>query len=433
MNNFEIVSIEKNEEELLYGILDKSTNQMVVDYKYYNIEFGEIRNYQDLSMKNIVNIFHFNLIQENYDSKELGNVIPFYSFYETISDSENKIVQFGYVKGGTLIISKNKYRNLGYFYKGYAIVDLEESENLDAYKIINIEEQIIEKDEENWIYNRSKTIEVLDELVRFNFQIQSFIDETFYGNYLLNFGYGIVEDRDGQYDTHAALNYNTKLNHDLEDKLGLYSNIYNDDFIFTSLAFNHIEQYDYNTGLCKIKDEGRFTLMNRYFMPVSDWFDDIEECQDANGNTIDYIVRKDGQNYSKIIVGNFVEEFLKAPYLFFEFEPVKAYFNKKFNVTEISNEYLGRNYCKFDKFILEADIFENFREEANIYATEDWIKEYVESEDFLNSVESWVPFHPDPELFEDVEQLNKIIKEHNRIFGIIPSSSIDELFEIPSK
>ena len=415
MNNFEIKSIDKSEDEILYGIFDKSTNKMVVDNLYYQIFYGELLNHQDLSMNNVVSMF---------------------SFYESAEDYTNDILHFGYIKDENIFISNHKYENLSFFYKGITVYQNDNGEHI----YIDLEENIIEGPNDFYIYERDSSNDIKDELIKLHQQslstISDFTDSDDYENY----GYGIAQVDEIPLINGVELGVAYGLNIDarqflpIENQLGILenANYVNNYGTYTSLLYDQFEPFNYSTGVCKVFDQGRVAFMNRYFMPVGDWFDELllEDIFFDNNDNCYYIVKKDGVTNSRYVVGNFIEEFLKAPYLFFEFSHVKEHYINKFNITEINYEYSNRNYFKFDRLILQNEIRENLSEEISDQEKNDWINQYIQTEDFLNNLNDYLPFHPNSDLMNDKLQLDNLIKEHNRVFGIIPSSTIDEVYVV---
>jgi hypothetical protein len=75
-----------------------------------------------------------------------------------------------------------------------------------------------------------------------------------------------------------------------------------------------------------------------------------------------------------------------------------------------------------DKLYLEILILEAKKENSNFIATDEWIDKTIKSDLFLESLEKYIPLILSEELKMDKSKLTELIKEHNKIFGLIPSS-----------
>jgi hypothetical protein len=403
MSYFKIVDKELPNGDLKFGILNTKTNDLVLEYNYYRIEYGNLMNHYDLSMTN----------------KE-----EMYSFYESVEDSNNEKISFGFVKNENFIISKKKYSRLKFFYKNLAIIEVDEN----LHSIIDINENILEGPNDFYLYERDFSNNDIDELIRFHQQSQDTIDDYTTGIDYVNYGYGIVNDLIDLFDDGTVIVDELHIDYrhvlPIEGKLGFKfnSNALNNYYTYQSLLFDKIELFDYSTGVCIIKDQNKYTFMNRYLMPIGDWSDESPTLCNNFNNEFTYLIFKDKAFHEVKLVGNFVNEFLNAPHLFFEYQFIKDFYNNKFNINTDFNEIPNRVYFKMDKLYLEILILEAKKENSNFIATDEWIDKTIKSDLFLESLEKYIPLILSEELKMDKSKLTELIKEHNKIFGLIPSS-----------
>lgn len=403
MSYFKIVDKEMSNGDLKFGILNTKTNELVVEYKYDRIEHGDLMNHYDLSMTNMEEM---------------------YSFYESSEDSNDEIKLFGYVKNENFIISKNKYSRLKFFYKNIAIIEVDEN----LHSIIDINENVLEGPNDFYLYERDFSNNDIDELIRFHQQSQDMIDDYTTGIDYVNHGYGIVNDLIDLFDDGTVIVDELHIDYrhilPIEGKLGFKfnSNGLNNYYTYQSLLFDKIESFDHSTGVCIIKDQDKYTFMNRYLMPIGDWSNEFPTLNLYFNHELSYIIIKDKSPQEVKLVGNFVDEFLNAPYLFFEHQFVKDFYKNKFNVTTEIYQMTNRSYFKMDTLYLEILILEVKKENPNFIATKEWIDKTIKSDLFLESLDKYIPLRLSEELKIDKLKLTQLIKEHNKIFGLIPSS-----------
>jgi len=347
----------------LMGLIDALTFNVIVPYKYFFIQ--KIHNHKDLSMNNFDNV---------------------YLLYENHSDYSDNTSRFCVPSEKKVEISKKKYSHLNFFYKGHTIC---RTNNLEC--LIDINENIIKGPMESiW--------DVQDELED---EFRELLKIT-----------GMVER--GDYD---ADRYNNEKN-DLaafndnnwrvleEENLGYKHD--RTDGNSRSLNYNWLGTFDYSSGLCKYREENKYGFINRYFFevgtPVDYVFNDDELLQIGIINqdpSIQY-VENDHQILRIQFVGNFIDEITNYPTLFLANDSVKQYFANRpaINDTEVRD----RIYSKLDQVVLKSAP--------------------VESEEFMEELLFHLPFYLSDVDYRNKSNINELIKKHNDLFGLIPSSYI---------
>jgi tetratricopeptide (TPR) repeat protein len=372
------------ESQNLFGIWNPYTEEKIIPAQYCYI--GTIKNYYDLSMKNGETVY---LLYENDDDE----------------------CRFCIINNAEPRVSKSKYHQLLYFYRGWTwcyrdeeglLIDLDEN-IIQSY---NAERQQYEMREDELGINSAD----FSDLVR--------LSQIFEDGDGSNFGYYISTETDCPLPKKMIYTPPVHLGPTSAER-----DLWNDLPDYGSLCYDSLEPFDYESGICIARKNFVEQFLNRYFYHVGNSFDyyyDSEEViyelgLDNPGPDIAFVLK--GTSILKLkLTGNFIEDYLKTPYLFFEFDSV--YFT--LTGTKIPTNEGKPNYWKADRYILEQLIEEDRFNNHDLTIDEDYINQLKSSDRFIQRIRDHLPF--DLKKVISISNTDDTVKKHNELFGIIYST-----------
>jgi hypothetical protein len=389
MQNFKIEI--KND---LYGIVNKATNVNVVDYLYDYVSI--VKHHHDLSLINNSCIY-------------------------LLETGKSNLAQICYYNEQTqnISISKNQFysNSIKFFYNGKAICA-----NENGWFVVDLNGEVI-IGPENSAEDMADSNNFIDPALVRCFDIYSNTNG-------LGINYGFAPNNT-LYGTNIQGNSLYMLPTDEESELfnadisplhDQNSNIWFADYIA-------ITSFEYETGTCLIKGRnGKVALMNRYFHRITDWFDEFYEREKFTSEQDisledwnKFYFRKGDERYIFKVTGNFVEDIIKRPFVFFEYPDVAERIIEndmfKYNTENIDS----KNYLKYDKNILDNTISNLKSENPEVEITNELITEIKQSESFIEEISNSMQLLNSNE-DNDLTVIDEKIKNHNHVFGIIPST-----------
>lgn len=326
--------------------------------------------------------YHHIIKIKNHKDLSLNNYEDVYLLFEDDLNHHLDLSQFCFIKNGKAIISKQVYHDyFQCFYQGKTICRLDGKQI-----IIDLNENILRGPLDEIMEIQDDLMDNFRELVRC-----------------------IDDDRDFFYYTinkqNDSIAYNLESIWDLEIEQKLGGN-FGTSGRYASLQYTYLGEFS-EVGLCTFKDGDKFGFLNRYLFEIGNNFDYIFNKKELlqigiiNKDPFIQYVEKDGQILKIQLLGNFVNEITNYPSLFFKNDSVKQYFSNR-KVPE-DNQFKDQNFFKLDHEILKsADI------------PYDKLKEVI--------VEC-LPFYMHDD-FYNKSNIDELVKEHNDLFGLIPSSYI---------
>ena len=389
MQNFKIET--KND---LYGIVNKATNVNVVDYLYDYVSI--VKHHHDLSLINNSCIY-------------------------LLETGKSNLAQICYYNEQTqnISISKNQFysNSIKFFYNSKAICA-----NENGWFVVDLNGEVI-IGPENSAEDMADSNNFIDPALVRCFDIYSNTNG-------LGINYGFAPNNT-LYGTNIQGNSLYMLPTDEESDLfnadisplhDQNSNIWFADYIA-------ITSFEYETGTCLIKGRnGKVALMNRYFHRITDWFDEFYEREKFTSEQDisledwnKFYFRKGDERYIFKVTGNFVEDIIKRPFVFFEYPDVAERIIEndmfKYNTENIDS----KNYLKYDKNILDNTISNLKSENPEVEITNELITEIKQSESFIEEISNSMQLLNSNE-DNDLTVIDEKIKNHNHVFGIIPST-----------
>jgi hypothetical protein len=379
---------------------------------------------------------------------------------------KSRLVKFGYLLNNQFIVSQNSYPQNIRFFRGNAYFANEERQ----ITIINKQEEIIAGPLEDQFNDPKAFYDIIpkilsEDFLKFYCQNDDDIEELwslYFFDYreIRQFGYQIsfvnIDDlSDGQYQPAdkelGVLLYSTLHSLQIENQLGINSNdVENSLFLSPTLKLSHWTYlphgsgyeliFNYNdNGLAVVNFNNRKYFINRYlyFIGPEEGFENISGKYPSGSYYISYnhkeiinpdnhkvkISTSNGEGGLIEFNGNFIEEFLLYPQLFFEYDNIKIFVMDLFNADEIINtELLEREYIKLDKIMVQEKIISTKITNPEEIIDDKWIEDYILSDEFKEDILSNMPFILPNELKQNKKLLNNLIEEHNKTFGIIHSS-----------
>lgn len=437
--NYEITYKRNGDKDYATLFNHQTKHEIQTDYLYIK----DIGNHQDLSMRNKNQLFllfkneHFEEIEKNlFDIENLDDQI---------------LAKFAFIENNELIISSNEYPTKIYFFRDLAWYH----ELNNTYILIDKSENIIsnEFEEVSWFDDFLKTN--YNDFNKFFIQTEGYIGGGWHSNYqTFNYGIGISQCayENGISELLGEYTYVKEDSTSIEKKLGV-----NHDFSLNSVEHFHVsplidfnpqndntEIYKFNleaNGLAVVTFNNRKYFMNRYFSFIGPkegfsevlilnprknvvWLKDFSFVSEYDFGEIE-ISNEEGESGPISFQGNFIEEFLLFPQLFFKHEHIKEYMIELFNSHENNFDkeiYQNREYIAWDEIILQNLIEKHRIFDPNFILSEDWKQEYISSEEFISEILSMCPFILPENLRTDKIELRRLINQHNELFGVIHSS-----------
>ncbi len=353
------------------GIVEEQTGKVLVPHKYFTIQ--TIDNHLNLSM---------------------NKVTPVFKLYETPEDLISKVSRFCTITNNEVYISTQKYSGITAFYQGLTIACLEEE-----YFLIDLKE--------NRLSSSADKISILEEEIGDDYpEVLACLSGG-----LENYGYEMFID-DECFDTFFKVWGTWSVACEL-------AVLRNDFFIgyIRHVYLGYPLNFNYADGLCLHQKDDKMAFVNRYCIPVCEPFDYLFSDKDLRLNGIENndpavkYIERDGKVLKIKFSGDFVNELIFQPHLFFAIPWVMDYFNhhNKKNphllVTETENKF----YFKIDEFVFRNN------------GVRDKKYNHLKSE-FLKFI-SLINAH---------KGLTKEVQKHNDLFGPIFSTSytLEVLFSL---
>ena len=351
------------------GIVEEQTGKVLVPHKYFTIK--TIDNHLNLSM---------------------NKVTPVFMLYETPEDLVLKVARFCTITNNEVYISTQKYSDITAFYQGLTIACLEEE-----YFLIDFKENKLSSSASDRLKLEHDLSDDYPEVLACLSGVPN------------NYGYAFYYDDEGL-DTI----FNVWRSRSVACELALLKNEFFIGYI-RHVFLGYPLDFNYADGLCLHLKDDKMAFVNRYCIPVCEPFDYLFSDKDLRLNGIENndpsvkYIERDGKVLKIKFSGDFVNELIFQPNLFFAIPWVMDYFNhhNKKNphllVTETENKY----YFKIDEFL--------FRNRG----VRD--KKYHDlKSDFLKFIS----------LLNAHKGLTKEVQKHNDLFGPIFSTS--EILEVLS-
>jgi hypothetical protein len=218
---------------------------------------------------------------------------------------------------------------------------------------------------------------------------------------LKNYGYDFLVDDDGD------VFFDLENSWAVDCELGLLKNKFFVKYI-RNVSVGFFVNFDYDNGLCLLLIDEKMFFINRYRMPVCEPFDYLFSDKDLRLNGIENndpsvkYLERDGKVLKIKFSGDFVNELIFQPNLFFAIPWVVDYFNhhNKKNPHLLVTKTEGKYYFKIDELVFKNKMVRD--------------KEYLKTQDELLKFMLMLNAH---------KGLTKEVQKHNDLFGPIFSTS----------
>jgi len=326
--------------------------------------------------------YHYIIKIKNHKDLSLSNYEDVYLLFKEDSDHFSDLSQFCFINNAKAVISKNIYSGFWQcFYQGKTICCLDGK-------------QVIVDSNENILRGPlDEILEIQDDLMdNFRELVRCIDDARDFYYYTIN-----------RQNDSIAYNLESIWDLEIEQKLG---GNFGTSGRYASLQYTYLGEFN-EVGTCTFKDGNKFGFLNRYLFEIGNDFDYIFNEKELlqigiiNKDPFIQYVEKDGRVLKIQLLGNFVNEITNYPSLFFKNDSVKQYFS--YRRAPEDNQFKDQNFFKLDHEILKsADI------------PYDKLKEVIVD---------CLPFYMNDDLYKE-SNIDELVKEHNDLFGLIPSSYI---------